>query len=67
MEYGHRAVANVDGISFPVSYEMVPSARIVAYYISDSEHIIADSIWIEVARECENEVSYFSQSCFGFF
>ncbi|KAJ8028766.1 Calcium-activated chloride channel regulator 1 [Holothuria leucospilota] len=54
MAYGKRAVANVDGFTFPVSYEMVPSVRVVAYYISDSGQIIADSVWIEVERACEN-------------
>ena len=50
------------GISatFPVTARMVPSARIVAYYIRGRE-IVSNSIWFEVAQLC-SWVKYFT--CF---
>ncbi|XP_071846855.1 complement C3-like [Apostichopus japonicus] len=50
-------IDNLHGFRIPVSYDMVPSVRIVAYYINQHGHVIADSLWIEIQKVCENHVS----------
>lgn len=50
-------IDNLQGFRIPVSYDMAPSARIVAYYINQHGHVIADSLWIEIQKVCENQVS----------
>ncbi|XP_071844929.1 complement C3-like isoform X2 [Apostichopus japonicus] len=57
IHYGSRQVGNIDGYQISVAPEMIPSARIVAYFIGENNHIIADSVRIEVRRECHNQVT----------
>ncbi|XP_071847884.1 complement C3-like [Apostichopus japonicus] len=54
---GSSSVGNIDGYEIRVTPEMIPSARIVAYFIGENNHIIADSVRIEVRRECLNQVT----------
>nr|ADW08937.1 complement component 3-2 [Apostichopus japonicus] len=54
---GSSSVGNIDGYDIRVTPEMIPSARIVAYFIGENNHIIADSVRIEVRRECLNQVT----------
>ncbi|PIK37316.1 complement component 3-2 [Apostichopus japonicus] len=54
---GSKQVGNIDGYQITVTPEMIPSARIVAYFIGENNHIIADSVRIEVRRECHNQVT----------
>ncbi|XP_071847907.1 complement C3-like isoform X2 [Apostichopus japonicus] len=46
----------INGYQITVTAEMIPSARIVAYFIGENNHIIADSVRIEVRRDCPNNV-----------
>ncbi|PIK37565.1 complement component 3-2, partial [Apostichopus japonicus] len=57
IHYGSDQVGNIDGYQITVTPEMIPSARIVAYFIGENNHIIADSVRIEVRRECLNQVT----------
>ncbi|PIK61554.1 complement component 3-2, partial [Apostichopus japonicus] len=52
-----KQVENDDGYQFRVTPEMIPSARIVAYFIGENNHIIADSVRFEVRRKCYNHVT----------
>ncbi|XP_071847883.1 A.superbus venom factor 1-like [Apostichopus japonicus] len=54
---GSKQVGNIDGYQITVTPEMIPSARIVAYFIGINNHIIADSVRIEVRRECHNQLT----------
>ncbi|XP_063997720.1 complement C3 [Pogoniulus pusillus] len=39
-------------MTLPVSPELIPSFRIVAYYVVKPEEIVADSIWVDVKDTC---------------
>ncbi|XP_072051761.1 complement C3-like [Amphiura filiformis] len=46
-----NTVADID-----IKPDMVPSARMVAFYVNDDNQFIADSLWIDVDDHCENPV-----------
>ena len=39
-----------------ITQDMVPSARMVAFYVNDNNKVIADSLWIDVEDQCEDPV-----------
>ena len=39
-----------------ITQDMVPSARMVAFYVNNNNKVIADSLWIDVEDQCENPV-----------
>ena len=40
-----------------VTFDMVPHARLVAYYINGQNQVIADSAWFDVNDQCDDDVS----------
>lgn len=40
-----------------VSHDMVPSARLLVYFIDKQGKVVADSLWIDVEDKCKNEVT----------
>ncbi|KAM6939507.1 complement C3-like [Xenentodon cancila] len=36
----------------PVTKEMLPSFRIIAYYHLDSDEVVSDSVWVDVRESC---------------
>lgn len=44
-------------MSLPVTTELIPSFRIVAYYFVMPGEIVADSIWVDVKDTCMGTVS----------
>lgn len=53
----NQNIPNFQGFQIPVTHDMIPTARIVAYYINQHGQVVADSLWIEVEKTCENRVS----------
>ncbi|XP_072015058.1 complement C3-like [Amphiura filiformis] len=46
-------------MSLDVTFDMVPHARLVAYFIDSQNHVIADSLWFDVVDSCgDNEVRF---------
>lgn len=43
-------------IKFPVTMEMVPSCRIMVYYVRDDKEVVADSVKFGVEDRLENQV-----------
>uniref|UniRef100_A0A3B3UJ74 Complement C3-like n=1 Tax=Poecilia latipinna TaxID=48699 RepID=A0A3B3UJ74_9TELE len=43
--------------SLPVTKEMLPSFRIIAYYHPNSEEVVADSVWVDVKDSCMGSLS----------
>ncbi|KAI2668073.1 hypothetical protein H4Q32_004715 [Labeo rohita] len=39
-------------LSLPVTKDMVPSFRIVAYYLVGSSEVVSDSVWVDVEDTC---------------
>ena len=39
-----------------IDQDMVPSARMVAFYVNTDGKVIADMTWIDVDDQCENPV-----------
>ncbi|KPP62364.1 complement C5-like [Scleropages formosus] len=51
--------SNYQAINFQVTPDMVPSARLLVYYIMTGENItelVADSVWINVKGKCVNDL-----------
>ncbi|XP_012722401.2 complement C3 isoform X2 [Fundulus heteroclitus] len=44
-------------LRLPVTKEMLPSFRIVAYYHPNSEEVVADSVWVDVKESCIGSLS----------
>ena len=43
-------------LSVPVTKDMVPSFRIVAYYHVGSSEVVSDSVWVDVKDTCMGTV-----------
>lgn len=48
----HEAGQNLVTMSLPVTAELIPSFRIVAYYYVMPGEIVADSVWVDVKDTC---------------
>uniref|UniRef100_A0A663E4P7 Complement C3 n=1 Tax=Aquila chrysaetos chrysaetos TaxID=223781 RepID=A0A663E4P7_AQUCH len=53
----HEAGQSLVTMSLPVTAELIPSFRIVAYYFVLPGEIVADSIWVDVKDTCMGTVS----------
>ena len=53
----HEAGQSLVTMSLPVTAELIPSFRIVAYYYVKPSEIVADSVWIDVKDTCMGTVS----------
>ncbi|NWW53317.1 CO5 protein, partial [Pedionomus torquatus] len=57
LEYEH--------LTFQITQEMVPSARVVVYYIvmgEETAELVADSVWLNVEQKCGNSLAIKLQS-----
>ncbi|XP_077574394.1 complement C3-like [Stigmatopora nigra] len=54
VKYGrHRTIGQVlISVIIPVTKEMLPSFRIVAYYRPNNNELVSDSIWVDVKDSC---------------
>nr|XP_056716476.1 complement C5 [Euleptes europaea] len=46
-------------LTFQLTYEMVPSARLLVYYIVTGEgtaELVADSVWLNIEQKCGNSI-----------
>ena len=41
-------------MNLDVTFDMVPHARLIAYFIDNQNHVIADSLWFDVVNRCSN-------------
>lgn len=56
LEYEH--------LTFQITQEMVPSARLIVYYIVSGEgaaELVADSVWLNVEQKCGNSLDVSSK------
>lgn len=56
LEYEH--------LTFQITQEMVPSARLIVYYIVMGEQtaeLVADSVWLNVEQKCGNSLDVSSK------
>ncbi|XP_048105070.1 complement C3-like isoform X1 [Alosa alosa] len=53
---GKRQGQEVISLSLPVTKDMVPSFRIVAYYHVGSSEVVSDSVWVDVEDPCMGKV-----------
>ncbi|XP_028407143.1 alpha-2-macroglobulin-like protein 1 isoform X2 [Dendronephthya gigantea] len=44
-------------IEFPVTMEMMPSCRVMVYYVREDKEVVADSVEFDVEDKLENQVS----------
>ncbi|XP_047433333.1 complement C3-like isoform X2 [Mugil cephalus] len=58
LKYGrHKARGQVlISVSMTVTKEMLPSFRIVAYYHSSTNHVVSDSVWVDVEDSCMGQL-----------
>lgn len=43
----------------PISKDMVPSFRVVAYYHTNDNELVSDSVWVDVKDTCMGSVRLF--------
>ncbi|KAG2468834.1 CO4 protein, partial [Polypterus senegalus] len=43
-------------ISQPVTANLVPSFRIIAYYYTQNKEIVADSVWVDIQDRCDGQL-----------
>lgn len=43
----------------PITKDMLPSFRIVAYYHTNDNEVVSDSVWVDVKDTCMGSVSLF--------
>lgn len=51
-------------LAFQITQEMVPSARLLVYYVVTGEEtaeLVADSIWLNVEQKCGNSLDVSSK------
>lgn len=56
LEYEH--------LTFQITQEMVPSARLIVYYIvmgEETAELVADSVWLNVEQKCGNSLDVSSK------
>lgn len=46
----------------PITKEMLPSFRIVAYYHTNDNEVVSDSVWVDVKDSCMGTVSHMACS-----
>jgi hypothetical protein len=51
-----RPVVEKFDIKFPVTMEMVPSCRMMVYYVREDKEVVADSVDFDVEDKLENQV-----------
>ncbi|XP_038191822.1 complement C5-like [Arvicola amphibius] len=62
VQYGTKEkllYSSYQNINIPVTQDMVPSARLLVYYIVTGEQtaeLVADSVWINVEEKCGNQL-----------
>lgn len=62
-----RVSETFQNINFKVTSDMVPSARLLVYYILSGEEraeLVADSVWFDVKAKCVNNLDVMSESLF---
>lgn len=61
MKSGRHSLINQVLVSLivPITKEMLPSFRIVAYYHTTDNQVVSDSVWVDVKDSCMGTVSLF--------
>lgn len=61
MKIGRYRLVNQVLVSLiiPITKEMLPSFRLVAYYHTNDNQVVSDSIWVDVKDSCMGTVSLF--------
>ena len=65
----HKTVSSVENtihVDLQVTFDMIPHARLLAYYIDEYNQVVADSVWFDVMHNCDNDVSIYvshSEKC----
>uniref|UniRef100_A0A4W6G8K3 Anaphylatoxin-like domain-containing protein n=1 Tax=Lates calcarifer TaxID=8187 RepID=A0A4W6G8K3_LATCA len=52
MKYGHQKARTMIAITIPVTKDMLPSFRIIAYYHTNDNEVVSDSVWVDVKDSC---------------
>ena len=53
--YKARAEALIS-LTVPVTKEMLPSFRVIAYYHTNDNEVVSDSVWVDVEDSCMGTV-----------
>ncbi|XP_046718191.1 complement C4-B isoform X1 [Silurus meridionalis] len=56
LQAGSVQRTELTSISLPFSVDMVPAFRLVAYYYSINNNIVADSVWVDVKDVCKGKL-----------
>ncbi|XP_067306533.1 complement C4 [Pseudorasbora parva] len=56
VQVGRVPRTEITTINVNINVDMVPSFRLVAYYVTPKEKIVADSVWVDVKDVCKGKV-----------
>lgn len=61
MKSGRHSLVNqvLASVIVPITKEMLPSFRVVAYYHTNDNQVVSDSVWVDVKDSCMGTVSLF--------
>lgn len=62
------SIDSKQNLNFLVTPSMVPSIRLLVYYILDGEgttELVADSVWMDVKDTCVNGLQVLQSDCFS--
>ncbi|MED6290469.1 hypothetical protein CHARACLAT_013248, partial [Characodon lateralis] len=57
VKHGRYRTSQMITLRLPVTKEMLPSFRVIAYYHPNSEEVVADSVWVDVKDSCVGSLS----------
>lgn len=60
MTYGHysRKGQMLISMTIPVTPNMMPSFRLIAYYHPNDKEVVSDSVWVDVKDSCMGSVRH---------
>lgn len=57
MKHGRYSPRPQIAVTLTVTKDMLPSFRIIAYYHTNDNEVVSDSVWVEVKVSCMGTVS----------
>lgn len=51
----------------PVTTNMMPSFRLIAYYHPSDKEVVSDSVWVDVQDSCIGSVRHRTKHCYNYY
>ncbi|XP_072015057.1 A.superbus venom factor 1-like [Amphiura filiformis] len=60
----HKTTSSVENtihVDLDATFDMIPHARLLAYFIDENNQVVADSVWFDVTHDCSSDVELIRQ------